>query len=259
MIKTYKDLKGRIWEGEGIPKWVYRSGSMSLEDLPEIIKQIYKESIIDKNPDYELFYFDDADCEQFIKDEWGEDYLEAYNILIPTAYKSDLFRYLLLYNYGGIWGDFTQVSWVPFDEIIQGMDRVFCLDHPATFTDTELYNAIMMVKPKDKVVNNAIAISRGNILTRDYCTGPLDITGPVVLGEAFRASEYHNAPYNTKILPGIHNKTRILFNPNYNPLILDENQKPVIVKKLGFHVEILYKPDNKHYQRAWPERTVFNY
>lgn len=257
MIKTYKDLKGRKWEGDGIPKWVYRSGSMSLENIPDFLRTVYEKDILAKNPGYELFYLDNADCEQFIKEEWGQDYLAVYNTLIPTAYKADFFRYLLLYTYGGIWGDFSQIPWVPFDELIDGIDRLFCLDRPATFTDIELYNAIMMVKPKDKVVDNAITIAKSNILTRSYGVNSLDITGPVVLGQAFRASEYHLGSYTTKILVGTHGTTRIILNPDYEPLVMDEDNKPVIFKKIKGHAEILYSKDNKHYDKAWHDRTVF--
>lgn len=259
MIQTYKELKGRTWGQDNIPKWIYRTGPMSLENLPDNVRAVYEDNILAKNPGYELFYFDDADCEQFIIDEWGQDYLDAYNTVIPTAYKADFFRYLLLYNYGGIWGDFTQVPWVPFDDMISGVDRLFCLDRPATYTDMELYNAIMMVKPKDKVVDNAILISKANILTRNYGSGSLDITGPVVLGQAFRASEYHTGDYNTKILVGTHGSTRILLNPSWDPLVLDENNKAVIYKKLGYHAKILYAPSNKHYDKAWNDKTVFYY
>lgn len=259
LLKTYKDLKGKKWEGDGIPKWIYRSGPMSLEDLPDNVRTVYEKQTLERNPGYELFYFDNADCEQLIKEEWGQEYLDIYNILIPTAYKADFFRYLLLYNYGGIWGDFTQVPWAQFDDMISGVDRLFCLDRPATYTDMELYNAIMMVKPKDKVVDNAILISKANILTRNYGSGSLDITGPVVLGQAFRASEYHTGPFNTKILVGTHGSTRILLNPNWHSVVVDEDQKAMIHKKLEYHASILYGPTNKHYDKAWNDNTVFNY
>lgn len=259
MIQTYKDLKGRKWEGEGIPKWIYRSGPMSLEELPDNVRTVYEKQILEANPQYKLFYFDNADCEQFIIDEWGQDYLDTYNILIPTAYKADFFRYLLLYTYGGIWGDFTQVPLVKLDEFTKGLDRIFCLDRPATFTNMELYNAIIMVKPKDKVIDNAITISKSNILTRNYGVNSLDITGPVVLGQAYRSSEHHTGKFNKKIPIGIHGKTRIILNPDYDPLVLDENKKPVIFKKLGYHASILYGPTNKHYDKAWHDKTVFNY
>ena len=257
-IKTYKDLKGRVWQQDGIPKWIFRSGPMSLEELPEVIKIVYEEEIIYKNYGYELFYFSDKDCEEFIKEEWGDEYLGIYNILIPTAYRADFFRYLLLYTYGGIWGDFTQIPLVPFDELISDVDRVFCLDRPASENDLELYNAVMMVKPNDKAVKNAITISKVNIEGRKYCTNPLDITGPVVLGQAFRATEYHKSAFNIKISVGTYNKTKILLNPSFNPAIVDEFNNSVMIKKLGNHVDILYKHDNKHYFSAWVDKTVFN-
>jgi mannosyltransferase OCH1-like enzyme len=257
-IKSYKHLKGRVWQGEGIPKWIYRSGSFALNALPEIVKSIYNLEIIDKNPDYELFYFDDEECRQFIKEEWGEDYVVAYDTLIPTAYKCDLFRYLLLYTYGGIWGDFTQIPLVPFDELISNVDRVFCLDHPAGQEDIELYNAVMMVKPKDIVVKNAITISMGNITGRKYCENPLDITGPVVLGQAFRSTEFHRSSFSKRISLGKFNNTKIILNPNLDPFVVDEFGKLLFLKKISNHKDILYTKVNKHYYTAWIDKTVYN-
>lgn len=260
MIQTYKDLKGRKWEGQGIPKWLYRSGPFNLPELPEVMKLVYEVELLEKNPGYELFYFSNADCEQFIKEEWGDEYLDIYNILIPTAYRADFLRYLLLYTYGGIWGDFSQIPLVTFDELIKGMDRVFCLDRPARDKplDLELYNAIMMVKPNDEVVKNAITISKANIISRKYCDNALDITGPITLGEAFRASKYHNRPFDKKIPVGITDKTKILLNPDMGIMIVDQNNQKVFFKKLGNHREFLYPSTNKHYYEAWLDRTVFN-
>lgn len=257
MIKTYKDLKDRVWEGEGIPKWIYRSGSFDFENLPTLVKAIYEKEIIAKNPGYELFYFSDTECKQFIIEEWGQEYLDLYNILIPTAYKADLFRYLLLYKYGGIWGDFTQVPLVSFDELISDMNRVLCLDRPAGHADLELYNAIMMVKPNDEVVANAITISKGNILGRKYCENPLDITGPVVLGQAYRASSCHGSKFNFKIPVGNLNGSKILLNPDMESYVVDETGKRVFVKKINNHRDILYRNNNKHYYQAWIDKTVF--
>ena len=47
-------------------------------------------------------------CREFIKVNFNPLVLKAYDTLIPTAYKADLFRLCVLYINGGIYGDLTQ-------------------------------------------------------------------------------------------------------------------------------------------------------
>lgn len=48
--------------------------------------------------------YDDNDCNQYISQLDNNDYLKViYHQLIPGAYKADLWRLLVLYEYGGIY------------------------------------------------------------------------------------------------------------------------------------------------------------
>lgn len=51
------------------------------------------------------YLFNDADCRTFIMNEYPPDVLTAYDRLIPTAFKADLWRYCILYKYGGVYLD----------------------------------------------------------------------------------------------------------------------------------------------------------
>ncbi len=51
------------------------------------------------------YLFNDADCREFIAREYPPDVLMAYDLLIPTAFKADLWRYCVLYKYGGVYLD----------------------------------------------------------------------------------------------------------------------------------------------------------
>ena len=48
------------------------------------------------------YLFHDAECRAFISREFPDDVLYAYDHLIPTAFKADLWRYCVLYKYGGV-------------------------------------------------------------------------------------------------------------------------------------------------------------
>ena len=57
------------------------------------------------NPEFNYYLYDDYDCYKFIKNNFDEDILNTYNSLIPGAYKADLWRYCILYKFGGIYLD----------------------------------------------------------------------------------------------------------------------------------------------------------
>jgi hypothetical protein len=59
------------------------------------------------------YLFNDADCRAFIENEYPPDVLRAYDRLIPTAFKADLWRYCVLYKYGGVYLDVKYMWGVP--------------------------------------------------------------------------------------------------------------------------------------------------
>ena len=63
------------------------------------------ENLINIHPMFEHNIFDENDCREFIKTNFDNFVLEAYDKLIPSSYKSDLWRYCVLYKNGGIYFD----------------------------------------------------------------------------------------------------------------------------------------------------------
>ena len=100
-----------------IPKIIYKTGPFLEDELPEEINLIFEKTLKD-NPGYELIYFNDQDCREFLIKNFNTEILNAYDSLVPSAYKADLFRYCLLYQSGGIWSDLTQTFIEPIDTFI---------------------------------------------------------------------------------------------------------------------------------------------
>lgn len=70
--------------------------------LPDNFK-VWSETWKKMNPDFNYMFFDDRDCLKLVHDYYPE-YLSLYESLI-TIEKTDLFRYLVLHKYGGIYAD----------------------------------------------------------------------------------------------------------------------------------------------------------
>lgn len=98
--KAHVNVNGNVGK---IPKVVFRTGPFHMCKAPDVVKS-YLEDLVQKNPQFTQVYFDDHDCRQFVRDYFNE-YLDAYDSLVPTAFKADLFRLLALYQFGGVYND----------------------------------------------------------------------------------------------------------------------------------------------------------
>lgn len=257
-IKTFKDLKDKKWEGDGIPKWIFKTGPHTEENIPELMRKIY-ESILDSNGEYELFYFSDEDCIESIKHHYGDEYVNLHQKLIPTAYQADFWRYLILNQYGGCYGDYSQIPLVSYNEIIEGVDRVFVRDDPSNYSF--LYNAVMCCKPNDSVISRAIDICVDNIRNNRYGNSTLYVTGPGVLGQAFLQRKFNLNPNVQEISLGKYKGSNILQHRHTGGFVCDKDSKNVFITKLANHNGFVYgaNHDNLHYDKAWREGRVYKY
>ncbi|KAI0008822.1 initiation-specific alpha-1,6-mannosyltransferase [Xylariaceae sp. FL0662B] len=78
----------------------------------------YTDSCITKNPTFQTEFLTDISGGEFVKAHFAfrPDLVDNYlNISIPII-KADLLRYLILYEYGGIWNDLDVACEAPIDE-----------------------------------------------------------------------------------------------------------------------------------------------
>jgi len=84
-----------------IPKIIWQT--MKTNEVPVFMKS-YADSWIELNPEYEYRFCDDNDSIDFLKTDFPE-YVEGYKSLKYGASKADLWRYLIIYKYGGVYAD----------------------------------------------------------------------------------------------------------------------------------------------------------
>ncbi len=84
-----------------IPKIIWQT--FKTNEVPLIMKD-YVDSWIIKNPEYEYKFFDDEDILEFLRNDFPK-YYEGYNMIKYGASKADLWRYLIIYKYGGVYAD----------------------------------------------------------------------------------------------------------------------------------------------------------
>lgn len=200
------------------------------------------------NPDYEHYLYDDQDCRSLLLENFGENYAIAFDALKPGAFKCDLWRYAVLYLYGGIYIDMDMTPLIPFDDIIENYNFVSVVDRKIMGIDCALYQAFIACVPKHPVMKYCLDISFFNVATRKYeVVESLSITGPLVAGVAMNL--YWNKKYTYEpIKAGIYGDVKLL--KNNGDFVIDKDKKHVIKNKFdGYDRGILSYVINRPYHK----------
>lgn len=191
-----------------IPKTIYQS--WKTKDLPVKMSKIVGK-VRQLNPEYQYVLYDDNDCREFLLKHFGQNYANAFDSLVPGAYKCDFWRYAMLYVHGGVYLDIDMEPLVPFREIIDPSNEfVSIVDKNHIFTPKcNIYQAFIAVKPQHPIMYNSLLISYINIVSRrSEVLENLSITGPVVVGIAMNLY-WKNKITHKEIKPGIYDNGKI--------------------------------------------------
>jgi mannosyltransferase OCH1-like enzyme len=109
-----------------IPRIIHQTHSKPYAEMPrEYRDQV--DLVRGMNPEYEYRFYSDPECEQIIRSVYGDDSVElrAYVSLNPEygPARADLFRYLLMYEHGGVYLDVKSSTTVPLREVIRESDE----------------------------------------------------------------------------------------------------------------------------------------
>ncbi|KQO54247.1 hypothetical protein ASF14_20145 [Sphingomonas sp. Leaf257] len=105
--------------------------------IPRILHQTYPNKMLPeplagnvvtlraRNPDWDYRLYDDTDIERFIAEEYGPSVLERYLRISPSygAARADLFRYLLIYRFGGLYLDIKSTADRPLSDVFGPADH----------------------------------------------------------------------------------------------------------------------------------------
>lgn len=117
------DMLPFVPTGFEIPKLIHQTFPNRNELPGEILDNI--ERIKAMNPGWEYRLYDDEDIVRFIKDNYDARILSCYLRINPAygAARADLFRYLCIYKYGGVYIDIKSTLHKPLDSVIRPDDR----------------------------------------------------------------------------------------------------------------------------------------
>ena len=143
---------------------------------------------IQNNPEFDFYIYDDNKCREFIKDNFDTNVLNAFNNLVPGAYKADLWRYCILYKKGGVYIDIKYSIQTKLINFIKKYPLCFVKDR----LTLRIYNGVMIAPPNLKIFDYAINKIVQNVKNKYYGRDPLDPTGPGLLGKIISDNNYNS-------------------------------------------------------------------
>jgi mannosyltransferase OCH1-like enzyme len=194
------------------------------------------------NPGFKHFLFDDNDCREFIKNNFDISVLNAYDRLIPGAYKADLWRYCILYKLGGIYMD---IKYIP----VNNFKLINLLEQEHWVLDNGgggIYNALMVCKPNNEILLKSINQIVENVRNRFYGNGFLQPTGPGLLAKYFTEEDKQNFAIK-HILKGTNDFDKYILLNNYD----------ILRCYPGYVSEREVYSSKKHYAVLWKERNIY--
>lgn len=214
------------------------------KDLPPLMKQNY-DLLVQQNPEFTHHLFDENDCREFIKEHFDTNVLDAYNKLIPCSYKSDLWRYCVLYINGGIYIDIKYKCTNNFKLIALTEKEYFVRDIPMKYT----YTALIVSLPKNQILLNIIHQIVKHTQTNYYGVDALMPTGPGLLGTYMSLEDINNLE--------LYHKYTVIDNVISEYYIVYKDR--IILRFFkGYRDEQKQNQKNNHYGELWRMRKIYN-
>ena len=138
---------------------------------------------LDLNPGYQVKWYTDNQHESFLLN-FDKDVYDAYKQLEPSAFKADLWRLCVLYQYGGVYVDSHTTPFRSLDCIMkytrdQQHNFISVLD--CKESGSGIHNGFMISSPGHPFMKQCIKDIVNTVKARSYTDNVLAVTGPLCL------------------------------------------------------------------------------
>jgi Glycosyltransferase sugar-binding region containing DXD motif len=177
-----------------VPKKVFQT--WHTHDLPPLMQSCVNRLRL-QNPEFEFILSDDQECREFIRDNFTKerdcDVLDAYDRLIPGAFKADLWRYCVLYIHGGIYLDikYECVGDFRMRDLLRPSCKCGCRKDIWVHEDNPdlVYTGLLVRPPKCPKMYECIRRIVENVQKGEYGRTYTSPTGPDLLGSLLTPRE----------------------------------------------------------------------
>ena len=167
-----------------IPRNIFQT--WSTKNISDKFREL-SQTWINNNTNYAYFLFDDSDCEDFIKKNFDESVYNAYCRIIPGAFKADLWRYCILYVYGGVYVDMDTICNRTIDDFLDENIEFMTpidLNNCPYYGKYNLFNCFIASIPRHPILLDCIKRIVHNVENNIVPFSNLDFSGPGILGKS---------------------------------------------------------------------------
>jgi mannosyltransferase OCH1-like enzyme len=240
-MKLNKQFEMKETYNSIIPKQVYMCW-YTLDLPPKMLENYnYMKQI---NPELTFNLYDDEMCRDFIKTNFEQDVLIAFDKLIPGAYKADLWRYCVLYKLGGIYLDIKYRCVNNFKLIALTEQEYFVRDRD----NIAVYNALIATKPNNEIMLKCINQIVENVKNKYYGINYLSPTGPMLVKSYFSQEEINKFSL-------YHNYSKI--ENKLNEYYITMNNKINLIVYKEYREEQNIFQNKPHYSTLWNNKQIY--
>ncbi len=228
-----------------IPMDIYQT--WHTKDLPPKMKECV-EKLKRDNPEFTHHLYDEEMCRQFIKENYDDRVLKAYDKLKPKAFKSDLWRYCILFKKGGIYLDikYECVDGFKLKNISNKKINVKEQWNRKYLKDA-VNNGLIILPPGDTIMFKMITAIYENTEKNFYGNRASEITGPYLYGKFFNTDDIDNMKY-------------YYYEKNNRGFIRDiETNKDILAFYKDYRKDQRNNNHNqKYWQEMWRDKEIYN-
>ena len=222
------------WETSDIDKMPSK-----MKESIELLKKV--------NNDCNVYIFDKDQRINFIKKYFIKEVVDAYNSLIPGPFKADLWRYCILYKYGGIYQDikYQPINGFKYSELLANNKEYYVRDYD--MSGRGIYNALLVCKPKNQILLKCINKIIDNCKNKYYGMSSLYPTGPMLIKNFFTDKEIDNLEMYLDIE----------YDSEKNDIhIIIFNNRPILKMYDGYRID-QQKLGMKAHGKMWDDKEIY--
>ena len=231
-------FQGIVHPKKSIPKILFQT--WETKDFDKPFQEIVDTWKI-KNPEYIYKLCDSKEREVFLRTHFNKEVYDTYNKIIPGAYKADLWRYCILYIYGGVFVDIDSLCLGNLSTFLDTHQHVFLVDFNESFGEGNhnLANGFIGIIPYSPIMEYCINKIVHNVKTNTIPPSKLDFSGPGLLGRSvntfLKLKETSSFVGKEGVSDGIHllkfhREGELVKNENGDTLFQNKNGNQIIVR-----------------------------
>ena len=182
------------------------------------------------NPSWDFRKYNVEEGELYVNTNCAR-HAEAYRTLKPISFKSDLLRFCILYNEGGVWMDDDLLLLKPLSQLTERMDHgvLFSYDrsvYKLAGGPGQVWTAFIAAKPRAEIFSRAMRQISTNVARRRRFRHSLWYTGPALLYDVIRPTDSIQFRWRVQYREGLGVKSQRVADVETDDEVLLHFQQP---------------------------------